>query len=273
MPEQNSNLTFGPYLKAKREEAGLSLEYVSMQTRIGIEMLESIENEDHAKLPEPVYVKGFIRAYAEVIGADTDTAIHSYLESRRNFQGITPLATGFTGRKKKKTGSFLPRFIMGVLSIAALSVIAILSVSFYQDRFGSETLELSDTTQEISDENNALLPPTDISEQPEEANEETPTSLPEEIGEEKEPAFPDKKTELFNLSISATADTWIRVIIDGDGENKKDYLLKPGDTISLKAGSHYNLLIGNAGGVQLSLNGQPVHVPGRMGQVVTMTLP
>jgi len=50
-------------------------------------------------------------------------------------------------------------------------------------------------------------------------------------------------------------------------------LLKSGDKIALNAKSHYNILIGNAGGVQLNLNGQPVQIPGRMGQVVNLTLP
>jgi hypothetical protein len=49
--------------------------------------------------------------------------------------------------------------------------------------------------------------------------------------------------------------------------------LKPGEKISLSAESRFNLLIGNAGGVRLNLNGKPVPVPGKSGQVVNVTLP
>ena len=59
MPERNSNITFGNYLKSKREEAGLDLESIFMETRISKKLLDSIENEDHAKLPEPVHVSPY----------------------------------------------------------------------------------------------------------------------------------------------------------------------------------------------------------------------
>jgi cytoskeleton protein RodZ len=271
MPEQNSSLTFGQYLKSKREDAGLDLEYISMKTRIGKKMLESIENEDIAKLPEPVYVKGFIRAYAMVIGIDADSVIHNYLESTRNYIGIRQSTTEFT---KKKRGDFWPRFIMGAAVMASLIAIVALAVSFYQDRFGSETIELAEPAEKIIDEDDDALSTTiKISEQPEDTAEEAIESLAEENAGKQDVEIPEKKPVMLNLSIVATADTWMRVIIDGDGENKMDYTLKPGDKISLNAASQYNLLIGNAGGVQLNLNGQPVQVPGRMGQVVNVTLP
>jgi hypothetical protein len=41
----------------------------------------------------------------------------------------------------------------------------------------------------------------------------------------------------------------------------------------MKATSLFNLLIGNAGGVELKLNGQPVEVFGKSGQVVNIQLP
>jgi cytoskeleton protein RodZ len=269
MPEQNSSLTFGQYLKSKREEAGLDLEYISMKTRIGKKMLESIENEDFAKLPEPVYVKGFIRAYAGVIGVDGDSVVLNYLESMRNYPDIRQSAE-FT---KKRRGNFWPRFIMGAVVMAALIAIVVLAVSFYENRFHSETIEPADPAKKIIDKDDALSTTIKISEQPEETTEEAIESLTEENDGEQEAAIPEKTPVMLNLSIAATADTWMRVIIDGDGENKMVYSLKPGDKISLNAGSQYNLLIGNAGGVQLNLNGQPVQVPGRMGQVVNLTLP
>jgi cytoskeleton protein RodZ len=96
-------------------------------------------------------------------------------------------------------------------------------------------------------------------------------SLTGENVDDKEVVLPEKKPDFLNLSIVAKAETWIKVIIDE--EKPLEYLLKPGDKIALNAKSHYNFLIGNAGGVQLNLNGQPVQIPGKMGQVVTLSLP
>jgi cytoskeleton protein RodZ len=272
MPEQNSNPTFGHYLKSKREEAGLDLEYIFRKTRITPEILEYIENEDHEKLPEAVYVKGFIRAYAEVLDAEADGIIHNYAESRRNYMDITQLKTGFA----RKREGFWPRFIVGAMVMATIISIVALAVSYYQDRFRSETVKMTDPAEKNLHQTNDLITKGKISEQPDKINpdkinQEAYGSLTEENVDEQEGAFSEIKPGLLNLSISATAATWLKVIIDG--EKPSEYLLKPGDKIALNANLHYNLLIGNAGGLQLNLNGQPVQIPGRMGQIVNLTLP
>ena len=45
------------------------------ETRIRRDALIHIEEEDHEKLPDIVFVKGFLRAYAKAIGADGDEAV------------------------------------------------------------------------------------------------------------------------------------------------------------------------------------------------------
>ena len=68
-------LSFGRYLKRIRLEKRIQLEEVSQETRIGIDNLLLIENQDHGRLPDEVFVKGFLRAYAQVIDADGDEAV------------------------------------------------------------------------------------------------------------------------------------------------------------------------------------------------------
>ena len=54
----------------RRENAGLTLEAVFEKTRIRPEYLRGIEDGDYTDFPEPVYVRGFIRTYLKVIGAE-----------------------------------------------------------------------------------------------------------------------------------------------------------------------------------------------------------
>ncbi len=49
--------------------------------------------------------------------------------------------------------------------------------------------------------------------------------------------------------------------------------LKAGEQLRLEAQSGFNLLIGNVGGVKLSLDNQPVTIPGKRGEVVNIHLP
>ena len=63
----------------------------------------------------------------------------------------------------------------------------------------------------------------------------------------------------------------MKVIIDE--KESTEYTLSSGDNIQLEAKTGYNLLIGNAAGVKIKLNGKPVSISGESGQVVTLHLP
>ena len=91
-PEQDS-LSFGRYLQAIRLEKKISLEKVSSQTRIRRSNLLLIEQEDHENLPAEVFVKGFLRSYADAIGADGDEAVRRYESQLDVVQKITKTQT------------------------------------------------------------------------------------------------------------------------------------------------------------------------------------
>jgi cytoskeleton protein RodZ len=69
----------GKQFKTARQDAGLSLQEVHEQTRISLYVLESLERGDVAKLPHPVYTKGFIRNYAKLLGLDQEKVVQEYM--------------------------------------------------------------------------------------------------------------------------------------------------------------------------------------------------
>jgi cytoskeletal protein RodZ len=75
----------------------------------------------------------------------------------------------------------------------------------------------------------------------------------------------------LKLSIEAVEETWMKVVVDG--VDTREYMLKTGERVNLSAQDNFNLLIGNAAGVQMTLNEEPVAIPGKSGQVVTLQLP
>ena len=71
MNERNDALKeLGRIVTERRENAGMTLETVFEKTRIRPEFLRGIEDGDYTDFPEPVYVKGFIRTYLKLIGAE-----------------------------------------------------------------------------------------------------------------------------------------------------------------------------------------------------------
>ncbi len=68
----------GGYLKKEREARGISLEEISEVTKISMEFLRAIENNEFNKLPAEVFVIGFIKSYAKFIGLDENEVVNMY---------------------------------------------------------------------------------------------------------------------------------------------------------------------------------------------------
>lgn len=81
--------TIGQKLKAAREAQGLSLRQIYERTKIPINHLQAIDTGTPDDLPEPVYVAGFIKRYAECIGLDGQVLADEYRreESAANGNG------------------------------------------------------------------------------------------------------------------------------------------------------------------------------------------
>ena len=62
----------GDLLKGARRNRGVSLEDVERATGIQKDYLEKLESDDHSTMPKPVYVRAFVRAYANYLGLDGD---------------------------------------------------------------------------------------------------------------------------------------------------------------------------------------------------------
>ena len=72
---------FGSYLKHERELRGVSLEEISGTTKIHIRFLQALEKNNFDELPGEVFIKGYIRSYANIIGSDVEEILNIYEES------------------------------------------------------------------------------------------------------------------------------------------------------------------------------------------------
>lgn len=70
--------TIGENLKNLREEAGLSLDKLSSITKIQKKYLLRLENNEFEKLPNPVYIRGFIQKWANACNGDSDKLVMQF---------------------------------------------------------------------------------------------------------------------------------------------------------------------------------------------------
>jgi cytoskeleton protein RodZ len=71
--------SFGDRLKKEREQRSISLDDISLNTKIGTRLLRALEEERFEQLPGGIFNKGFVRAYARHVGLDEDQAIADYM--------------------------------------------------------------------------------------------------------------------------------------------------------------------------------------------------
>jgi flagellar biosynthesis protein FlhG len=70
----------GKTLRQIRERMGIELKAVAAETKINMKILEWIEDEALEKLPALVYLKGFLRGYAQSLGLDPQKVIEGYVQ-------------------------------------------------------------------------------------------------------------------------------------------------------------------------------------------------
>jgi cytoskeleton protein RodZ len=73
--------SFGEKLKLEREKRKITLEQISGSTKIGIRMLQALEEDKFNQLPGGIFNKGFVRAYSRCVGLDEDQAVADYLQA------------------------------------------------------------------------------------------------------------------------------------------------------------------------------------------------
>ncbi|MEJ2039111.1 MAG: helix-turn-helix domain-containing protein, partial [Desulfosarcinaceae bacterium] len=117
---------FGRYLQAQRIRQGISLDAISRLTRITKDILKQIESEDMARLPAPVFVKGFLKAYCEAVDLDKDEALARY---EANLQDSRE-ADQVQGGRQKQTPLFQKIILALVLLGAVIALTLYLAGSF-----------------------------------------------------------------------------------------------------------------------------------------------
>jgi cytoskeletal protein RodZ len=87
---RTENQTLGSYLREQRERRAMSAAELSRVTRIPQASLEAIESDRFDELPGEVFVRGFLKAYAQAVALIPADVLARYTSSRR-VAYVTPL--------------------------------------------------------------------------------------------------------------------------------------------------------------------------------------
>ncbi len=73
-------MALGATLKEARIRKKLTASEVANETRMKVQVVTALEEEDFGKIAAPIYAKGFIRLYAEFVGLDPQALVAEYVD-------------------------------------------------------------------------------------------------------------------------------------------------------------------------------------------------
>ncbi len=288
----------GIELRAAREKKHISLGEVAAATRISHTNLERLEEGKYQDLPGGVYNRAFIRAYCEFLGLECKDILARYE------QEIAPPSDKTTRAKEKSRLPSEP--FIKPHPLAAWGIILIISiVGLYFSRrwiagvfspyfahspaakMATESPQPSPVAKPQAAPA-ASAPDTSVaagspSPAPTSAGQ-VPATPADEIGPpippaaqsvaarvgatppaDKPPAVPARPPGKLRIEFQVTERCWTSVNSDGNRSVVK--IMEPGEHYTFDADDRFFLVLGNAGGVRLTINGKPAKSLGKSGEV------
>ena len=299
--------SFGQKLKAEREKRSISLDQISLTTKIGTRMLQALEEDKFNQLPGGIFNKGFVRAYARCVGIDEDQAVNDYLlaageappprteaEMVAAAETLAPKRSLFVRPAEPSPRS---RELPWGLFAALLLVIALaLSVWTHQKHeaapvstpvasthaattnasgpntadtgHASEPAVAANTESRKETPAPAKGPAMQASPQP--PTGKNPANKVETVPAVGAPPVqvPGSQSGQFTVLIQGHEDCWIS--ITSDGKTIASYLLPAGEQRTVRGRESVVVKAGNIGGLDVLFNGKKVVSQGASGEVKTL---
>lgn len=257
----------GEILKKTREAQGISLDEVAEATKIRSKYLKALEEEAFDQLPGDVYAKGFATAYLKYLGikdrpdvieimAPKSKTVEVSAEKETETERTAPRAN----RRKRADRFEETPLNKNAKAIILLSLAAILLLFCVQSLY----------TRQMGDD----LPQTDPIQQEQQGDagvqEPQEPQVPEEPTEPQQPVYDglEIRLEILNVNPNAKDQCWMQITADG---KTTDTTLAEGQIQDIKATQSVQLHLGNAGVVDITVNGQKLGTLGKQGQVVKKT--
>lgn len=135
---------FGEYLRNERLAHGITLEEIERRTRIRRQHLIAIESGEFSRLPEPAYVKAFLKHYAHCVGLDAKAVLEQYEQLHGASAAHEVAATKIEGRSERRIRQLRARRRRRIVQwVGVISVVLIAAGVYFSNQFlgrsGSES--------------------------------------------------------------------------------------------------------------------------------------
>ncbi|GAA3376417.1 helix-turn-helix domain-containing protein [Streptomyces sannanensis] len=242
--------SIGRVLQQARVRAGLTVEEVSSSTRVRVPIVQAIEEDDFTRCGGDVYARGHIRTFARAVGIDPDPLVAQYDAAHGGRPAPTPAAPRFEAERIRPDPR-RPNWTAAMVA-AIVAVVGFVGFTLFNgndDRGGSTSVAEGPTP---GPSKKPAAKPTRIANPKPESSESAIAAVPQDKVTVKLTAIDDKSW------ISAKSFNG-RLLFDG--------LLEKGQSKTFTDDDRIDLVLGNAGAIELFVNGKKVENEFKPGQV------
>ena len=232
-------MSIGETLAEQRQQAGLSVTQVSLQTRIRETVIRGMESDDFSTCGGNFYARGHIRSISRVIGIDPEPLVSEFdathggapqpVSAISAFEPEQPVAF-----RERRSPNWSAAMALALALVVIYGIVQLVGNGGGREQRTAQQVAGTPTSPQPS----ASVPP----------KKSAPVA-----------AVPRKTVE---LAVQAKRTTWVSV--QGDkGRMLFNGLLREGDQKRWTAKKKISIVVGVGGGVRMTVNGRDIGAPGK----------
>ncbi|MGI9201819.1 MAG: helix-turn-helix domain-containing protein [Woeseiaceae bacterium] len=254
---EGDDLRCGERLAEARREQQISVVEVAKELHLDEHKVRALERNEFEVLGAPVFAKGHLRKYSQLVGVDEDDVFADYYAMTRS-DGMPPIVS----RRKKIRAEMSPGPWIAVIVVI---LVAAAAYWWFVIRSDNTVVNTADPVQQAPEQESQ---PDSTETQPaqeqlgdaepviEDVVVEEPVTEPAVQIAEPEPAPADQ----IRVSLSFSGDCWTE-ISDADGEQLFFSMGRTGETVQLSGKPPITALFGNADNVEVLVNDSSYELP------------
>ena len=239
-------MTLGSMISKARIDARLSIEDLSSSTNIRVPLLRDIEANNFANCGGDTYARGHIRNIAQRLGIDPQVFLSVYEDEQMQVdRSMQEMLVETSAMKQPEEARKVSWKVLATISIGSLGIAGLVQII-------------------VSNTSSPTIPAPVASASATPTESATPTAVP------SEEATVSTGTGVEVVITASRAKSWL-FVSDASGRTLFSGQISTGSTKTFTSDSQLNFKIGNAGGVDLVVNGKKIDSVGVDGEVVSVS--
>lgn len=114
----------GARLASMRQQKNYNVEYVAEKLHLRVRIVELIEADDYENLPEPVFIKGYLRAYAKLLGMSVQPLLDAFNSIHKIERAPVEKALWQQSKREPHKAEHAIRWLTGFFAVVVIAAVA-----------------------------------------------------------------------------------------------------------------------------------------------------